>query len=123
MVKAKIEIRNLSVFYGALQSLRDVSLEVGEFEILGVIGPASSGKTSLLRTLNRLSDENPLFRKEGQILLDGVDIYEAMDRPTLRKKIGMIFALPTPLPLSIFDNVAYGPRLGREEKERTRGDR
>lgn len=111
MVKTKIEIQNLSVFYGPLQSLCNVSLAVHEFEILGIIGPANSGKTSLMRTLNRLSDENPLFRKEGKIFLDGVDIYKNMDLPTLRKKIGMVFALPTPLPLSIFDNAAYGPRL------------
>ncbi len=111
MTKAKVVVESLSVFYGAIQSLKDVSLDVKEFEILGVIGPANSGKTSLLRTLNRLSDENPLFRKEGKIFLEGADIYEKMDVPTLRKRIGMIFALPAPLPLSIFDNVAYGPRL------------
>ena len=107
----KIILRDLSVSYGTLQSLRGVSFDVQEFEILGVIGPAASGKTSLLRTLNRLSDENPLFRKSGKILLDNEDIYEQMDVPTLRKRIGMVFALPTPLPLSIFDNIAYGPRL------------
>lgn len=107
----KILIEKLSVYYGALQSLKKVSLEVFSNEILGIIGPANSGKTSLLRCLNRLSDENLNFRKEGRILLDGVDIYEKIDRPEVRKKIGMIFALPTPLPLSIFDNVAYGPRL------------
>lgn len=107
---AKIVIENLSVSYGLLQSLRDVSFDVKEFEILGVIGPANSGKTSLLRTLNRLNDENPIFHKEGRVLLDGVDIYK-IDPPTLRKRIGMIFALPAPLPLSIFDNIAYGPRL------------
>lgn len=113
----KIQIENLSVFYGPIQSLKAVSLDVKEFEILGVIGPANSGKTSLLRTLNRLNDENPLFRREGRILLDGSDIYEKIDTPALRKKIGMVFALPTPLPLSIFDNAAYGPRLhGIREK-------
>ncbi len=110
MVKSKIVVENLSVSYGPVQSLRNASLEVKEFEILGIIGPANSGKTSLLRTLNRLSDENPLFRKEGRVLLDGQDIYK-MDAALLRKKIGMIFALPAPLPLSIFDNIAYGPRL------------
>lgn len=105
----KIAVENLSVSYGPIRSLRKVSFEVEKYEILGVIGPASSGKTSLLRTLNRLNDENPLYRKEGKVLLDDVDIY-TMDRPTVRKRIGMIFALPTPLPLSIFENVAYGPR-------------
>lgn len=111
MVKSKVTVENLSVSYGPIQSLRGVSFDVKEFEILGIIGPANSGKTSLLRTFNRLNDENPLFQKEGRVLLDGADIYEKMDVPTLRKRIGMIFALPAPLPLSIFDNVAYGPRL------------
>lgn len=111
MVKSKVAVENLSVSYGPLQSLKSVSFDVKEFEILGIIGPANSGKTSLLRTFNRLNDENPLFQKEGRVLLDDTDIYEKMDVPTLRKRIGMIFALPAPLPLSIFDNVAYGPRL------------
>lgn len=111
MVKSKIAVEDLSVSFGTVQSLRNVTFEVNEFEILAVIGPASSGKTSLLRTFNRLNDENPIYKMEGQVLLDEVDIYKKMDVPTLRKKIGMVFALPTPLPLSIFDNVAYGPRL------------
>ena len=110
-MKSKIVVKDLSVFYGPLQSLNNVSFDVKEFEILGVIGPANSGKTSLLRTFNRLNDENPLFRKEGKVLLDGADIFQQMDVPTLRKRIGMVFALPAPLPLSIFDNIAYGPRL------------
>lgn len=109
--RPKITVQDLSVSYGRTESLRHVSFEVNEFEILGIIGPAASGKTSLLRTFNRLNDENPAFQKTGKVLLDGVDIYEKMDLPTLRKKIGMIFALPAPLPLSIFDNIAYGPRL------------
>lgn len=121
MVKAKITFEELSVFYGPLQSLKKVSMQVKEFEILSVIGPANSGKTSLLRTLNRLNDDNPLFRKEGRVLLDDQDIFEKMDVPTLRKRIGMIFALPTPLPLSIFDNVAYGPRLHGMGRERRGG--
>ena len=110
MVKSKIVVENLSISYGSIQSLKNVSLAVQAFEILSIIGPANSGKTSLLRTFNRLNDENPLFEKEGRVLLDGQDIYK-MDAAILRKKIGMIFALPAPLPLSIFDNIAYGPRL------------
>ena len=109
-MKSKIKIQNLSVYFGPVHSLRNVSFEVDEFEILGVIGPANSGKTSLLRTFNRLNDENPLYQKKGQVFLDSQDIYE-MDVATLRKRVGMVFALPTPLPLSIFDNIAYGPRL------------
>ena len=118
MLKPKIIIENLSVFFGPIHSLHNVSFEVNEFEILGVIGPANSGKTSLLRTFNRLNDENPLYQKKGRVFLDGQDIYE-MDVALLRKRIGMVFALPTPLPLSIFDNIAYGPRLHgiRRKKE------
>ena len=109
--QSKILIQNLSVYFDELQSLRNVSFGVNQFEILSIIGPANSGKTSLLRTLNRLNDENPLYRKEGKVLLDDLDVYEKIDVAVLRKRIGMVFALPTPLPLSIFDNVAYGPRL------------
>ncbi|MBI4114981.1 MAG: phosphate ABC transporter ATP-binding protein [Candidatus Omnitrophica bacterium] len=107
---SRIIIEKLSVFYEDIHSLKGVSFDVKEFEILAIIGPANSGKTSLLRTFNRLNDENPLFRMEGKVLLDKEDIYQ-IDLPTVRKRIGMIFALPTPLPLSIFDNVAYGPRV------------
>lgn len=120
--KPKMTVKDLSVFYGTAQSLKDVSFEIKEFEILGVIGPANSGKTSLLRTFNRLNDENPLFRKEGRVLLDGMDIYENLDVPTLRKRVGMIFALPTPLPLSVFDNVAYGPRLQGVRRSKRLGE-
>ncbi len=107
----KIEIRNLSVYYGSLQSLKDVNLDIRKNEILGVIGPASSGKTSLLRTLNRLNERQLHFKMEGAVLLDGLNIYRDFPAPELRKKIGMIFALPAPLPLSIFENIAYGPRV------------
>jgi len=108
----KIANRSLSVFYGAVQALRDISLEVPAHQILGIIGPAGSGKTALLRATNRLNDLNPNCRVEGQILLDGEDIYQPdFDAVRLRKRVGMVFALPVPLPLSLFDNIAYGPRL------------
>ena len=107
----KIQIRGLTVTYGSLVALKNIDLEVREKEILGAIGPASSGKTSLLRTLDRLSERNPLFKMKGEILLDGQDIYRKLSANTVRKKIGMIFALPTPLPLSVYENVAYGPRV------------
>jgi phosphate transport system ATP-binding protein len=85
---------------------------VSAHQILGIIGPAGSGKTALLRALNRLNDLNPNCRVAGQILLDGADIYQPdFDVVGLRKRVGMVFALPVPLPLSIFDNLAYGPRL------------
>ena len=108
----KISNRNFSVFYGATQALRGITLDVLAHRILGIIGPAGSGKTALLRAMNRLNDLNPNCRVEGQILLDGVDIYQPdFDAVRLRKRVGMVFALPVPLPLSLFDNIAYGPRL------------
>lgn len=108
----KISNRNFSVFYGATQALRGITLDVPANRILGIIGPAGSGKTALLRAMNRLNDLNPNCRVEGQILLDGEDIYQPdFDAVRLRKRVGMVFALPVPLPLSLFDNIAYGPRL------------
>lgn len=106
----KLKIHRLNVSYGSLRVLRDVNLSVREHEILGLIGPANSGKTSFLRCVNRLNDLNPEFRMGGEIRLDGKDIYRALRAEALRKRVGMVFALPVPLPLSIFDNVAYGPR-------------
>ena len=107
----KISIQDLSVYYGSLEVLKKINCDIYENEILGVIGPANSGKTSLLRTLNRLNDRNQTFRMKGLILFDGVDAYKKITRDLLRKRIGMIFALPVPLPLSIYDNIAYGPRV------------
>ena len=110
-IKNKIEIHDLSVFYGEHAVLKNLNLTVHQNEILGIIGPANSGKTSLLRTLNRLNDRISLFKMSGEILLDGQNIYKKLSINSLRKKIGMIFALPTPLPLSIYENVAYGPNV------------
>lgn len=106
----KIEVKNLSAFYKTAPALKNVSFEIFSNEILGIIGPANSGKTSFLRMLNRLNDENPNFKREGDILLDGQNITK-LSLSALRKRVGMIFALPAPLPLSIYDNIAYGPQL------------
>jgi phosphate transport system ATP-binding protein len=116
---AKISARNLSVFYGEKPALRALTMDVPERSILGIIGPAGSGKTAFLRTLNRLNDLHPAFRAEGELLLDREDIYgPGADPVALRKRVGMVFALPVPLPMSIFDNLSFGPRLagvrGRE---------
>lgn len=105
--KYKLRIINLNVWYDKVQAVKELNLEVKEKEILSVIGPANSGKTSFLRTLNRL---NFHARTTGEVLLDGQSIF-TMDVHLLRKRVGIVFALPLPLPLSIFDNVAYGPRL------------
>ncbi|MBI1871432.1 MAG: phosphate ABC transporter ATP-binding protein [Chlamydiae bacterium] len=106
----KIKVDRLNIHYGTIHALKGVSLDIYQNEILGAIGPANSGKTSFLRMLNRLNDIHPKFRFEGHVFLDQIEIYK-MDSALLRKRIGMVFALPLPLPLSIFDNVAYGPRM------------
>lgn len=105
----KIVARGLTCYYGSEQSLKPLTLTVLQNEILSIIGPANSGKTTLLRTINRLNDLLPQFSHEGELLIDGQDVY-AMDPEELRRKVGMVFALPLPLPMTIYDNVAYGPR-------------
>jgi len=115
----KIEIRNLNVFYASKQAIRDFSLDIRANEILSVFGPAGSGITSLLRSLNRLCELIPDVRIDGKILMDGKSIYAPDVSVTeLRRKAGMVFDVPTPLPMSIFDNIAYGPRLKGEKNKR-----
>lgn len=106
----KFEIEGLNIWFGAIHALKNVSLEIRANEILGIIGPANSGKTTFLRMLNRLNELETNFRMNGRIELDGLDIV-SLDKELLRKRAGMVFALPLPLPLSIFDNVAYGPKM------------
>ncbi|MFA5101171.1 MAG: ATP-binding cassette domain-containing protein, partial [Candidatus Omnitrophota bacterium] len=108
MVKFSIEA--LDIWFSNTPALKNVTMSIQEHEILSVIGPSNSGKTSFLRMLNRLNEENPEFRMRGMVSMDGKDVRK-IDREVLRRKIGMVFALPLPLPLSIFDNVAYGPRM------------
>jgi phosphate transport system ATP-binding protein len=107
----KIKVRDLTIHYGRVRVLDNLSLDIQKNEILSVIGPANSGKTSFLRSLNRLNDFEPNMRMNGSILLDGRDIYKDTEAEGLRKRVGMIFALPIPLPRSIHDNITYGPRL------------
>jgi phosphate transport system ATP-binding protein len=109
---AKIEVENLNVFYGDFQALHDVGLRIKVHQITAFIGPSGCGKTTLLKTLDRMNDLVAGTRVEGRVLLDGEDIY----RPghsliKLRKKVGMVFQRPNPFPLSIHDNVTYGPRV------------
>ena len=111
MSASGISIRDLNVRWGGEPVLRNLSLEIAPNELLSIIGPANSGKTTFLRSLNRLNDLDPAFTKTGSILLDGRDIDREIGIEDLRKRVGMIFALPIPLPLSIYDNVTYGPRL------------
>lgn len=106
----KIETQDLNIYFGALQAVKNLNIQVFKNEILSIIGPANSGKTSFLRMLNRLNDLTPGFNYSGRIILDGREI-GALSLQELRKKVGMVFALPMPLPLSIYENVAYGPRM------------
>jgi len=112
----KIEVKNLNVWYEKHLAVKDLNLSVHHNEILGVIGPSNSGKTSFLKTLNRMNELYPGTKTEGEVLLDGEDIFTRIDKHLLRKRVGVVFALPLPLPLSIFDNVAYGPRLHGAKK-------
>ncbi len=107
-----VRIERFSVFHGDVPILRDINLAVIKNRILGMMGPSQSGKTTLLRSMNRMNDLTPGLRHEGTIHLDGLDIYsEETDPAYLRKRVGMVFDTPVPLPRSIYENVAYGPKL------------
>ena len=109
---AKIETRQLSFYYGKRQALRNVSLKVPDNQITAFIGPSGCGKSTFLRVLNRMNDTIPGVRLEGEVLLDGQNIYwPSVDVVEVRKRVGMVFQQPNPFPKSIFDNVAFGPRV------------
>lgn len=117
-VRPKLEVRELSIYYGSRSALRDVSLEVRENEIFAIIGPAASGKTSFLRALNRMNEMHPGMRVEGEILFDGRDVREWRNVYALRRRMGVVFPLPVGLPLSVYDNVALAPRLAGVKNRR-----
>ena len=110
MVETKISVQNLTVRYREAIALKGVNLNVPANRILSIIGPANSGKTTFLKTLNRLIDEEINASVEGRVLLDGKDIHRELDPAILRRTVGIIFALPIPLPMSIFENVVFGAR-------------
>ncbi|HEX2961721.1 MAG TPA: phosphate ABC transporter ATP-binding protein PstB [Ignavibacteriales bacterium] len=111
-MSTKFQIKNFSFFNNSHPVLKSINLDITDREILGVIGPAGSGKTTFLRSLNRMNELETGSRTEGEILMDGQNIYNSeVDVVTLRKKVGMVFAMPVPLPMSIYENVVYGPRL------------
>jgi phosphate transport system ATP-binding protein len=104
--------RHVNAYYGEIHAIRDVSLEIGKKEVIALIGPSGCGKTTFLRCLNRMNDSVDTARVTGEILLDGKDIYRAEQDPVaLRARVGMVFQKPNPFPKSIYDNVAYGPRI------------
>ncbi|AMJ63450.1 phosphate ABC transporter ATP-binding protein [Bosea sp. PAMC 26642] len=110
--RTKIAIRNLDFFYGKDQALKGVALDIPEKQVTGLIGPSGCGKSTLLRVLNRLYDLYPGQRATGEVSLDGEDILNpTINLSWLRGRIGMVFQVPTPLPMSIYDNIAFGVRL------------
>ena len=106
----KYTIENLELFYGDFKALKNINLNIKEKEITAFIGPSGCGKSTLLKTLNRMNDLVEGCRIKGKIKLDGEDIYGKIDVNHLRKRVGMVFQKPNPFPMSIFDNIAYGPR-------------
>ena len=106
----KITIHNMDLFYGSFQTLKNINLDIPEKEITAFIGPSGCGKSTLLKSLNRMNDLVEGCRITGDIKLDGEDIYGNMDVNLLRKRVGMVFQKPNPFPMSIYDNIAYGPR-------------
>ena len=106
----KFDIKNADLYYNDFHALKDISLEIPENRITAFIGPSGCGKSTLLRSLNRMNDLVEGCRITGQFLLDGEDIYGRMDTNLLRKRVGMVFQKPNPFPMSVYDNIAYGPR-------------
>lgn len=109
---ARVAAREVDVYYGTKQAIMNVSLDIGRDEVISFIGPSGCGKSTFLRCLNRMNDTIDICRMEGRIELDGEDIYAShLDVVELRARVGMVFQKPNPFPKSIFDNVAYGPRI------------
>lgn len=110
--KYKISVKNLNLYYGKNHALRNVDMEIRDHAVTALIGPSGCGKSTLLKCLNRMNDLVRNVRIEGQVLLDGEDIYDRrVDITLLRKRVGMVFQQPAPFPMSVYDNIAYGPRI------------
>jgi phosphate transport system ATP-binding protein len=107
----KIEVKNLDLFYGEFQALKNINFTLAEQDVAALIGPSGCGKSTFIRVLNRMNDLIPSCRVTGEVLLDGEDIYGSMDVTELRSRVGMVFQKPNPFNMSVFDNVAYGKRM------------
>ena len=107
---SKISIKNLDLYYGDFKALKNINLEIEENKITAFIGPSGCGKSTLLKSINRMNDLVEGCKITGKVTLDGDDIYGDMDVNLLRKRVGMVFQKPNPFPMSIYDNIAYGPR-------------
>lgn len=118
--KIKVKVENLNLYYGENHALKDVNMDIQENAVTAFIGPSGCGKSTFLKTLNRMNDLVDGVRIDGKALLDGEDIYDpSVDTTILRKKVGMVFQQPNPFPMSIYDNIAYGPRVhGIRDKKR-----
>ena len=108
--KAKISIRNFDLFYGNFQALHSIDMDIPENKITAFIGPSGCGKSTLLKSLNRMNDLVENCKISGDVLLDGTSIYDGGDVNLLRKRVGMVFQKPNPFPMSIYNNIAYGPK-------------
>ena len=106
----KIKIKDLDLYYGDFHALKNINLDIEANKITAFIGPSGCGKSTLLKSLNRMNDLVEGCRIEGEVTLDGEDIFHNMDVNLLRKRVGMVFQKPNPFPMSIYDNIAYGPR-------------
>mgnify|MGYP000355749084 CR=1 FL=1 len=115
--KYKFDISNLNLHYGDFHALKDVSMQIETNKITAFIGPSGCGKSTFLKTLNRMNDLVENCKIDGKVLLDGTDIYKDMDEITLRYRVGMVFQQPNPFPKSVYDNVAYGPRIAGIKKK------
>lgn len=115
----EIQVRNLELFYGDNKALKNINLDIESKKVTALIGPSGCGKSTFLRTLNRMNDLIEGVKINGEILIDGKDIYKEYDEIDLRKKVGMVFQKPNPFPMSIYDNIAYGPRIhGIKDKKK-----
>ena len=119
IIKPEIQVRNLELFYGDNKALKNINLDIESKKVTALIGPSGCGKSTFLRTLNRMNDLIEGVKINGEILIDGKDIYKDYDEIDLRKKVGMVFQKPNPFPMSIYDNIAYGPRCqGIKDKKK-----
>ena len=115
----KLEIKDLNLYYGNFHALKDIQMDIPENEITAFIGPSGCGKSTFLKSLNRMNDLVEGCKIVGSVTLDGEDIYGRMDVNTLRKRVGMVFQNPNPFPMSVYDNIAYGPRThGIKKKDK-----
>ncbi len=107
----KFKVQNLDLFYGSFQALKNINMEIAENEITAFIGPSGCGKSTFLKTINRMNDLIDGVKIAGNVFMDGTDIYKDMDAIELRQRVGMVFQQPNPFPMSIYDNITYGPKL------------